>query len=666
MAGGSPLAQQLPEAANEPRLAHPAALSAADAFDQTGMTPPENPGDMVPVPWVGFWRGVARMVKARVASRGRQAAAPVRHAEGSWQEASQKRRATLLGLIGASTLFVTLLYIHLSGMTDTLRPLQWVGLSLFVLLFAWVSAGFWTACMGFVVLRRGDPHAITLRQLAHVPVPTDARTAIVMPICNEDTGTVFAGLQATWKSLLATGEAAHFDLFVLSDTSKPDLRDEEVVAWKQLRSTFGPEQIFYRWRTDRHARKAGNVAEFCRRWGRNYRSMIVLDADSVMSGDALVALVKAMELRPNAGIIQAPTRTTGAQTLHARAQQFAARVVGPVFNAGMQYWQLGESHYFGHNAILRIEPFMRHCALGTLRGRSALAGEIMSHDFVEAALMRRAGYETWMMPAMDGSYEQNPPDLSSELQRDRRWCHGNLQNLRLIAEPGLSPAHRAMLATGAMSYLSAPLWMVFVVIGLVDSISAVDEPVQKGGPMLWLWCSVMLMLTLPRAMGIYAQVKSRGAAQFGGPLQMAIGAVVESWLSMLQAPLRMFTHTLFVIAPLIGLRLEWTSPPRVAAGITWRAAIKHQGMQGLLAALGLANLATINAEAALWLIPLVMPLALAVPLSVLTSRTAIGMWLQRQGLMLVPEECVVPAVLRSEPQSEPARPMLAGLKTLAG
>ncbi len=633
-------------------------------FDQTGMAPAEQPRTMVAQPWVGFWRGLFRAAVGRSVSPG--AAREDAPDLPAWREAAKRRRSTLLSLIGISTLLASALYVYLSGMAETMRPLQCVGFGLFVVLFAWVSAGFWTACMGFAVLRRGDPHSISLSDLAKLPLSSEGRTAVVMPICNEDVATVFSGLAATCQSLLATGASAHFDVFVLSDTSRPELRDEEVAAWRKLQEAFGADRVFYRWRTDRQERKAGNIAEFCRRWGARYRYMVVLDADSIMSGEALLTLVRAMESKPHAGIIQAPTRTTGALTLHARAQQFAARVVGPVFAAGMRYWQLGDSHYFGHNAILRVEPFMQHCALAPVRGRGALAGGIMSHDFVEAALMRRAGYEVWMLPEIDGSYEQNPPDLSSELQRDRRWCHGNLQNLRLIAEPGLAPAHRAMLATGAMSYLSAPLWMAFVVVGLVDAIGGSDEPIAHGGPMLWLWCCVMTMLMLPRAMGLHALVKRGETRPFGGKLRLGLGVAFESMLSVLQAPLRMFTHTVFVLAPLMGLRLEWTSPPRVATGIPWRAALQHQGMRALLAALALANLATIDADVALWLVPLVMPLALAVPLSVLTSRVSIGVWLRRWGVMGVPEERMVPAVLIEAPDGDAALPMLPAWPSAAG
>jgi membrane glycosyltransferase len=280
-------------------------------------------------------------------------------------------------------------------------------LGLFGLLFAWISAGFWTGVMGaWVLLRGGDKHAVTnvLKSSYDDGKPLDphARTAIVMPICNEHVPTVFGGLRATYESLQSTGLAEQFDFYLLSDTSQPDLRAAEQAAFSELRDELGMDDglpqsgLYYRWRQHRVKRKAGNVSDFCRRWGRNYRYMVVLDADSVMTGDCLGALVRLMEAHPDAGIIQTAPRACGHKTLHARMMQFGARVYGPVFTAGMHFWQLGESHYWGHNAIIRVAPFIAHCGLAPLQGRGALSGEIMSHDFVEAALMRRAGWKVWV------------------------------------------------------------------------------------------------------------------------------------------------------------------------------------------------------------------------------------------------------------------------------
>ena len=482
------------------------------------------------------------------------------------------------------------------------------------------------------------------------PIDRGARTAIVMPICNEDVATVFAGLRATCESLAATGALSLFDIYVLSDTADPALRAAEQQAWQRLRQTLGDDavpgsgRVFYRWRRRRTRRKAGNVADFCRRWGRNYRYMVVLDADSIMHGDTLVALVRLMEQNPRAGIVQTLPQGFGHGTVHARGQQFGNRVSGRLFALGMAYWQLGESHYWGHNAILRIEPFMRHCGLGLLPGRGGLAGEILSHDFVEAALMRRAGWEVWLAPHLSGSWEQHPANLLDELQRDRRWCQGNLQNARLLAEPGWRPAHRVMFATGALSYLVAPLWLGFVTLGLFSGTFGA----ASGG----LWALTLVLLLLPRLLGPLV-VQLRGEQHvYGGSARLWGSAWLELLLSALQAPVRMLAHSLFVLASLTGLRLDWKSPSRLAAAVAWRDALSRIGLL-TLPALALLLLALHRGDTGVpqWA-PLLLPLLLAVPLTVWSGGVAAGRRLQRAGWLSVPEE------------QQPPRALLRGAHTL--
>jgi len=337
---------------------------------------------------------------------------------------------------------------------------------LFAILFCWVSAGFWTAIMGFwELLVSKDRYHISGKNLSSAPLDSSARTAIVMPICNEDTTRVFAGLKATYESLKSSSEYALFDMFILSDTFDPDIAVAEQNAWLKLcEETDGFGRIFYRRRRRRVKRKSGNIDDFCRRWGGNYRYMIVFDADSVMTAEGLVGMVRLMESNPDAGIIQTSPKAFGMDTFYALMQQFATRVYGPLFTAGLHYWQLGESHYWGHNAIIRLEPFIEHCALAPLPGTGSFAGAILSHDFVEAALMRRAGWGVWIAYDLPGSYEELPPNLLDELKRDRRWCQGNLMNFRLFLAKGMHPVHRAVFLTGVMSYLSAPLWFFFLLL----------------------------------------------------------------------------------------------------------------------------------------------------------------------------------------------------------
>lgn len=620
--------------------------------------PPLNRGSMVPRPWRGFWNSIGTAMlstASRVLPPYSQAAQQdAKPAPEAWVTAANRRRAVFMLLTVLSTAFATSLFADAQPQHNNVW-MQYGQLALFGLLSAWVVTGFVTALMGFWVSLRGDAHTLSAAAVRHHPMNPDARTAIIMPICNEDVATVFAGLRATCESLAATGHARQFDVFVLSDSYDPAIAAAEKSAWENLRAALAaqPElpqiEVYYRLRTRRTHRKAGNVADFCRRWGKDYRYMVVLDADSVMSGSCIVSMVKLMEANPKAGIVQTATQAIGHATLHARAQQFGSRVTGRLFTLGMQFWQLGESHYWGHNAIIRVEPFMKHCALAPIKGTGGMSGGIMSHDFVEAALMRRAGYQVWLVSDLTGSYEQQPPDLLSELQRDRRWCQGNLQNSRLMAEPGIHRVHRTMFAIGAMSYLSAPLWLAFLTIGTalwaadssaIPSWQSVPEELRA----LWMW--TLTMLFMPRVLGLMAVFMKGEQKSFGGTAALLVSSVVETVMALLQAPIRMLAHSLFVLVAITGLKLEWKSPPREAIGVTWRDALARLAPMTLVIGLLGLGVAAINANALIWLAPVALPLLLAVPMTVATSHVDLGAWMRARGVLLIPEESWSPAVLR--------------------
>lgn len=617
--------------------------------------PPVLRGSMPPRPWMGFWKGLGssalsmatRLMPPREPRAPRAATAP-------WEHAALRRRRTFLALTVFTTLLAALLFAQVQ---PDIGPawVQALHAVLFVVLTTWVATGFVTALMGAWVLLRGDPHSVSAASVRGKDLSAEARTAIIMPICNEDVPTVFAGLRATCESLAGTGRGRQFDVFVLSDSNDPETIAAERQAWEALRSALATQtgepavQVYYRLRRRRTHRKAGNVADFCRRWGRQYDYMVVLDADSVMSGASLVTLAKLMEAHPQAGIIQTATQSIGHQTLHARAQQFAARVTGRLFTLGMQYWQLGESHYWGHNAIIRVDAFMRYCALAPIKGRGGLSGGIMSHDFVEAALMRRAGYHVWLVADVGGSFEQQPPDLLSELQRDRRWCQGNLQNARLIAEPGLHGMHRAMLAVGTMSYLSAPLWLAFMGLGLVMLLStgqSMQDVRPLSGASLGLWTVTLTLLFLPRVLGVTAVLLKGQQRGFGGTWRLLGSALLESVLAILQAPVRMVAHSIFVWAALTGMKLDWKSPPREATGVSWRSAAGRLGAMQMVALMFMTALSLTHPGLLPWLLPVTLPLALAAVTTVITGHVRLGEWARSGGALLVPEEAWSPAVLR--------------------
>jgi membrane glycosyltransferase len=612
----------------DPRTVMKTARSGAGA-------PPIHRASMVPRPW-----GRPQPAGAS-ADRSAEAKRPAE----PWERVARRRRRALALCVLLATVLATTVLLHAQPQ-PTLPGLRWLHVGLFALLFAWVSAGSVTAAMGFWVVLRGDRHALSARRTGLQPLSSEAKTALVMPICNENVATVFAGLRASCESLAAVGALRLFDVYILSDSSDPAVRTAELAAWAELRDLLaGQGRVHYRWRARRTKKKAGNVADFCRRWGRDYRYMVVLDADSVMSGDCLLSLVRLMEAHPRAGILQAAPRACGHVSLHARTQQFAGRVTGRLFTAGMQYWQLGEAHYWGHNAIIRVAPFMQHCALAPLHGE-----EILSHDFVEAALMRRAGYFVWLVDGLEGSYEQQPPHLLAELQRDRRWCQGNLQNARLLTEPGLHGVHRGMLLTGAMAYLSAPLWLLYVSLGALLWIwggnTAFLPPGGFTSSVLVLWAGTIAMLALPRVLGVLAVLLRGEQGQFGGGAALLASTVLEALMAMLQAPLRMAAHTVFVIGALTGWKLEWKSPPREASDVGWREAARGFGGLGALALMLCTLLLALRPSALAWTAPMALPLLLAVPIIVLSSRSRLGTRLRAARLLLIPEEAQPPTVLR--------------------
>src|SRR5476649_1696346 len=534
-------------------------------------------------------------------------------------------------------------------------------LIMFGILFCWVSAGFWTALMGFLELLTGhDKYRISGKSAGDEPIPKDARTALVMPICNEDVPRVFAGLRATFESVAATGDLDRFDFFVLSDTNETDIAVAEQQAWLDVcRETKGFGKIFYRRRRRRVKRKSGNLDDFCRRWGGDYRYMVVLDADSVMSGECLTSLVRLMEATPDAGIIQTAPRASGMDTLYARMQQFATRVYGPLFTAGLHFWQLGESHYWGHNAIIRMKPFIEHCALAPLPGEGSFAGSIMSHGFVEAALMRRAGWGVWIAYDLPGSYEELPPNLLDELKRDRRWCHGNLMNFRLFLVKGMHPVHRAVFLTGVMSYLSAPLWFMFLALSTaLQVVHTLMEPQYFLQPRqlfpVWpqwrpelaiaLFSTTMVLLFLPKLLSVILII-AKGAKEYGGAIILFCSMLLEMLFSVLLAPVRMLFHTVFVVSAFLGWSVQWNSPQRDDDATSWSESFMRHGPQMLLGLVWAGGMAWLDLRFLWWLSPIVFSLILSPLVSVFSSRANLGLACQRVSLFLIPEEYSPPKEL---------------------
>ncbi len=322
-----------------------------------------------------------------------------------------------------------------------------------------------------------------------------------------------------------------FDVFILSDTTDPEVWIAEEAGFLALRErTGGQRRIFYRRRPKNTARKSGNIAEWVRRFGGAYQQFLILDADSLMTGETLVRLVGAMERHADVGLIQTLPIITGATTLFARMQQFAGRVYGPLIAHGIAWWHGAEGNYWGHNALIRTRAFAECAGLPELHGRKPFGGPIMSHDFVEAALMRRGGWAVHMVPGVRGSYEEVPPTLTDLAVRDRRWCQGNLQHAAVLPTRGLYPISRLHLLTGIGSYITAPLWLLFILTGILIAVQArfvqpdyfpagkslfpqwpVIDPVRA----MWMFVGTMALLLVPKLLGciaIAAAAAASGAA----------------------------------------------------------------------------------------------------------------------------------------------------------
>ncbi|MCX8012588.1 MAG: glucans biosynthesis glucosyltransferase MdoH, partial [Desulfobacterota bacterium] len=416
-------------------------------------------------------------------------------------------------------------------------------------------------------------------------------------------------------------------------------------------------RIFYRHRRVNLKYKSGNIADFCRRWGKNYQYMIVFDADSIVTGTTLVQLVQLMENNPQVGIIQTAPLGINRKSLIGRVHQFANHVYGPLFGAGLNFLQLGDSLFWGHNAIIRIAPFMEHCCLPHLSGKPPLGGNILSHDFVEAALIRRAGWEVWLAYDLKGSYEEMPPTLLEELKRDRRWCQGNIQHLRLIFTKGLFLAHRVLFLHGAMAYVSALLWFLFLTLSTAEAIVEVIRvpdyfpqmqslfphwPVWHPKWALTLLAFTGVILFLPKFLSLLVIFKQKRSAEFGGKLKIGFSVIVEILFSFLLAPIRMLFHSKFVFFTLLGKQVGWTSQQRSEQQTSWKEAF-HFHLSGMIIGLLWGSaLFLINRSFFWWNIPIIVPLIFSIPLSVLSSNVTLGEKFRQWEIFLIPEEVTPP------------------------
>ena len=557
--------------------------------------------------------------------------------------------ALLLTLYGAREMYFV---VSVSRTT----ALQYLLLALFVVNFSWIALAFTSALVGFLRIALGRD------RVPRGDAPLTSRTAVVMPVYNELTARTFAAVEAIRESIEETGQGEAFDYFILSDSTNPDAWLAEERAFLALREKIGPgARIYYRHREKNHHRKAGNIADFVTRWGGAYDHMLVLDADSLMTGDCIVTLSRAMEADPKAGIIQSLPMLVNRNTLLARLQQFAGAMAGPIVATGLDAWSGRDGNYWGHNAIIRTHAFADHCGLPDLEGKPPFGGHILSHDFVEAALMRRAGWSVYMLPALRGSYEESPPSLIDLAVRDRRWCQGNLQHSRVIGASGLTLATRQHFATGIMAYIASPFWLFQLVVGIALVLQTTyirpeyfsqEFNLYPAWPRfdperaLWLFALTMGILLAPKVFGLLLMVfdpKRRPAC--GGAVRLFLSFLIEIVLSALIAPIQMLIQSGSVFQILVGRDTGWNPQRRDDGSIPLRDIVRRHRWHTLLGLVTGLSAFLIATSLFLWMSPTILGLVLAIPLSWLSGSLAAGLTLKKLGLLVTPEEASTPPIV---------------------
>jgi len=540
-------------------------------------------------------------------------------------------------------------------------PLTLLVLALFSLNFAWIAFAFVNALIGTVVV----VGRLWRKQPARPRKALAGRTAMLMPIYNERPERTFAAIEAMAHGVARLGDNRSFDWFILSDTTDPSVALAEESAYLSLRRRLAPTtQVHYRRRRRNTHRKAGNIADFCQRWGGAYDYMLVLDADSLMEADTIVELAHRMEEDPDAGIIQTVPRLINARTVLGRLQQFANRVYGPTLAAGLAWWCQSEGNYWGHNAIIRRRAFTEAAGLPLLSGPPPFGGHILSHDFVEAALIRRAGWSVKIADDLGGSYEEGPTSLIDLATRDRRWCQGNLQHARVVSARGLNWVSRFHLFNGIASYLTSLLWFLLIVAGLALSLQVqfirpeyfVDAGQGQGLPVfpavdpsraLGVLALTSVVLFGPKLMGVLAMLLDRSARTgSGGVRQLVASVLFETVLSALIAPVAMLIQSRMIVSILAGHDAGWKPQRRDNGSIPFGDLLRFHGWH-IAAGLIIGGLAYAISTAALaWLLPAVAGMVLALPVSALTASAVVSMEVRRNGLLKTPQEAVRPSIGR--------------------
>lgn len=521
---------------------------------------------------------------------------------------------TLMLSLAASTALKESLLADGFGLGDA------VLLATFFPLFALISFGFINAAIGYIVLATGlHPGFVPTPRWSD---PLAGRTAVLMPVHNESVPEVYGRIAHMADALSRHGNAASFDVFILSD-SAVEAEAEEIAAWRTLAARLDCA-VYYRRRTENVGRKPGNIADWLRRFGGAYDYMLMLDADSLMGGDTIIGMAQIMDRRPSVALLQTVPMVIGAHTLFQRWMQFASRVYGPPATAGLVWWSGPEATFWGHNALVRVRAFAQSCGLPELPGRPPFGGTIMSHDVVEAALLRRRGWRVHMVMTEE-TFEEYPPTMIDAAVRDRRWAQGNLQHLGLLHASGFHWINRLQLLLGACGYLASPLWILLiatsVALALRGEASLMSS--ETSGAVLVV---TLALLFGPKLLGVALAVSdARRRRELGGVGAILRSVALDVPLSILAAPTIALTQTIELIGVARQRRAEWHAQHRRRDGLSL-AAIMPRYRWHVAAGATLLLLSPLMPMAAMWLAPITIGWLLAPLIVQWTASETAGRW----------------------------------------
>lgn len=538
-------------------------------------------------------------------------------------------------------------------------------LVLFAITLPWMVAGFWNSVIGFLIMRfSSDPIAAVMPLAAYIRgnEPISATTAILLCNRNERPERMIRNLEPMLAGLYASGFGRYFHLFVLSDTSDLNIAAAEEARFTVLAARWdGRIAITYRRREINTGYKAGNIRDFCKRWGNDYELAVTLDADSFMTADAVLRLVRLMQADSKLGILQGLVVGLPSTSAFARVFQFGMRLGMRSYTIGSAWWQGDCGPYWGHNAVLRLKPFVAHCALPVLSKDGIEDRHILSHDQIEAALMRAAGYDVRVLPEDGLGWEENPPTLLEFIRRDLRWCQGNMQYWRFLTLPGLKVVSRYQLGLAILMFVGSPAWIGVLVLGVV-AMALVDAPASfiRADAGMALFVCVLVMWFSPKiASAIEVLSRPELRRQFGGTGRFVANYAIETVYSILLCSILWFGHTIFLTGLLFGREIGWGGQTRDDHAVPLSLALHILWPHTLFGCAVLGALAVTQPAAIPYALFLAAGQALAVPFAVMSTWPSIGSLCTRVGIGRLPEETAPPAALHALvlPAIEAAAPL---------